>query len=297
MSGRERAALSALGGIALVTVAWWAAALWPLPPATPEWVARARAACFGATASGLPNSGGWILLIGQPLTMTAALLLIWGGAVRDGLRAAARGSPGRWLLGGTALLALALAGAAYRTVEGARAGQLYGYGASDPAGVAAWAAALPRSAREAPELALADHRGERVHLDGLAGRVVLVTFAYGKCDTVCPLIVRSVLEAQAQLAEVAPVVLVVTLDPWRDAPGRLPHIASHWRMGEDARLLGGEVEEVERVLDAWQVSRSRDPRSGEIVHPSLVHILDREGRIAFTTTGGAAQIVQLVRRL
>jgi hypothetical protein len=37
--------------------------------------------------------------------------------------------------------------------------------------------------------------------------------------------------------------------------------------------------------------------TGEVTHPSLVYVVDENGRIAYATTGGAAAIVSLVERL
>ena len=54
----------------------------------------------------------------------------------------------------------------------------------------------------------------------LAGRPVVVTFAYAHCTTICPVIVSEVLGARDKLALHKPVVLIVTLDPWRDTPAR-----------------------------------------------------------------------------
>ncbi|RMH18753.1 MAG: hypothetical protein D6701_05885, partial [Gemmatimonadetes bacterium] len=52
--------LAALGVLALVTVLWWAFALWPLPSEAPAWLGRARAICFNTTETGLPDASGWI---------------------------------------------------------------------------------------------------------------------------------------------------------------------------------------------------------------------------------------------
>jgi hypothetical protein len=37
-----------------------------------------RAVCFGAARDELPNAGGWVLLVGQPLGMLGILLTAWG---------------------------------------------------------------------------------------------------------------------------------------------------------------------------------------------------------------------------
>jgi protein SCO1 len=291
MTRREVAALAALGSILVITAGWWALALWPLPPEVPEWVVRARAACFGSTRDTLPHAGGWILLVGTPLSLTGVLMVIWGRELREGLAGLAASGGGRAVLIGVVVALLAgLTGTGVRVANaaglwtGAADGTL-GLGASRPVD------------EPAPPLRLLDHRGAERSLEEFRGRPVLVTFAYGKCHTICPLIVRDALEAQRRLGDGAPEVLIVTLDPWRDVPSRLPHVAEDWGLGEGAHLLGGSVDAVESVLDAWSVARSRDLRTGEVTHPSLIYVIDRDGRIAYASGGRIEELVRLVRAL
>lgn len=290
MRARELAAVGALALIAAITVAWWAFALWPLPAEAPGWLARTRYVCFGTTASGLPNGGGWVLLIAEPLSLTALLLAVWGGAVRDGLRAAAARPWGR--------AALRLSVVALLVGVTAAAWRVRSVFASGLPELAAFAPeTYPRLDRPAPPLALEDHRGDSVTLDRFRGRPVLLTFAYAHCQTVCPLLVHDVRAARRRADELAPVALVVTLDPWRDVPTRLPHIAESWGLEEDEHLLGGSVDAVEEALDAWNVARFRDPNTGEVEHPSLVYLLDSDGRIAYAAAGGADLLTALLERL
>ena len=127
-----------------------------------------------------------------------------------------------------------------------------------------------------------------------------MTFAFGHCETICPVVVRRVLAAQEALAadggepwEVA----VLTLDPWRDTPSRLGALHEQWEMPADAVVLGGEVRRVEAALDAWSVARSRDRLTGDVVHPALVYLVDRDGVIRYATTGGVEAVVELARRV
>ncbi|HEX6939519.1 MAG TPA: SCO family protein [Longimicrobiales bacterium] len=286
--------LLALAAILAVSAAWWALALWPVRGATPEWLARTRAACFGIYDDGLPDTGGWVGLIGSPLGMLAVLFAGWRREVVDGLRSLRRSRGGRSVLGTTGLaFCIGIVAAGVRVHGALRAADL-------PAAAVA-PADLPRLDRTAPPLELVDQTGAVVTLDRFRGRPVLLTFAYAHCETVCPVLVHEVLAAQSELREAdperAPVALFVTLDPWRDTPSRLPAIAEAWGMGEDAHFLGGEVAHVEATLDAWGVGRSRDTRTGDVTHPALVYVLDRDGRIAFAVSGGLAPLVALVRRL
>jgi protein SCO1/2 len=176
-------------------------------------------------------------------------------------------------------------------------------------GLAAWrvadasASAGPASAGSAirlegpaPDLRLTDQHGEPFDLADLAGRPVLVVFAFAHCQTVCPLLVQQALAAQ-RAAEPGAAVVVVTLDPWRDTPSRLPHLARQWRLGDGAWVLSGEVPQVEATLDAWGIARSRDRSSGDIVHATQVYLVDRAGRLAWAAPGDAVTLAELLHGL
>ena len=289
----ERFALFALLGTFLITAAWWALALWPVQDA-PYWLERTRYVCFGTTESGLPNAGGWIALIGGPLGMLLMVLVGWGQGVRA---LVARARTSRALAVVFALMVVGtvtmIMEAAVR-VQQARAANTFTVASNLPP------SSYPRLDQQAPPLELVYHDGVQRSLADFRGRPVLLTFAYAHCTTVCPVVVRDVLTAQDTMRAqggAVPVVLVVTLDPWRDTPSTLPRMARDWQFGEDAWMLGGEVEAVESALTAWNVARRRDETTGEVIHPSLVYIIAPDGRIAYAATGGSATLVELLRRL
>jgi protein SCO1/2 len=291
MTRGEKWAVGALGALAAITVSWWALALWPVPTGAPAWLERTRQVCFGSTESGLPDSGGWLLLVGQPTSMLVAMFVIWGDALTGGVRALGRSLPGRVALAATLLLLLTgTVGAGVRVASAQPDAIILDDPTLPPE-------TYPRLDREAPTLALVDQRGELITLGRFAGRTVLVTFAFGHCETICPVVVHNALEAAAAVPELDPAVVVITLDPWRDTPARLPHIAGQWGLGDDTFLLSGSVAAVEGVLDDWNVARERDERTGDVTHPALVYILDRTGRIAYATTGDPQSMVALALRL
>lgn len=301
MSGRsaDRTRDGARGGLALaallfllaVTAAWWALALWPLSDAAPAWLARTREICFGAARDGRPDAAGWTALIAQPLIMIGTLTLVWGHELAAGLRRLARRPPGRALLAALAVLLLAGAtAAARRALEAAD-------GLPGSLEVAVPAPSYPRLDRPAPPLRLVNQHGDTVTLEQMRGRIVLVTFAFAHCTTLCPLVVNEARRAQEALDDPRPALWVVTLDPWRDTPARLPHLAESWGLGTDAFALSGAVDHVNAVLDEFNIARSRDPRTGEITHPALVYLVDASGTLAYATTGNAHEIVALARRL
>lgn len=276
-------ALVALFAIVVVTVGWWALALWPAP-GNPEWLARARLACFNMGPDGLPDVAGWMLLVGQPVSMLGFLALVWPQELATGLASVTRSRTGRSALAGTALVIAVGAGAAGVRVSTALA-------ARTPPSVlptVMTADEHPRLDRDAPSLDLVDQRGARVTLQSLRGRPALLTFAFANCHDICPVVVaqaRAVRDAVWPRGDAA--LVIVTLDPWRDTPDRLPALASRWGLeGARDHVLGGTVADVEAVLDAWHVARTRDGATGQVSHPPLTYLLDATGRIAFVTLSG-----------
>lgn len=289
---RSRASLLALAVILLITASWWALALWPTGDETPAWLALTREVCFGTSRTGLPDAGGWLVLVGQPLCMMLILFAAWGRDVRDGVRRLAQRVWGQLVLGGVAAAILAgAAGVALRV----RIADAQPFASSSTEAIAR---GLNRLNDAAKPISLVDQTGRTVSLEQYRGRPVLVTFAYAHCETVCPLIVHDVLTARDRLPEErAPAVLVVTLDPWRDTPSRLPSIARQWGMTGNAHILSGAPEQVERTLNAWRIPRVRNERTGDLSHPSLVYVVGPDGRIAYAIPGSEALIRAAVEAL
>jgi protein SCO1/2 len=289
-STRGRAALAALALILATTASWWALALWPVGPDAPQWLLRTRDVCFGASATTLPNAGGWLLLVGQPIGMLALLAGVWGDELRHGLARLMARTSGQLTVGvAMALVVAGVAGAVSR-VRGAGA-EPFSTGAADVA------ARLTRVNDAAPGLALVDQAGEDVTLAAFRGRPVIVAFAFAHCQTVCPLIVSDVLKARDRFERDPPAVLFITLDPWRDTPARLPAISKLWGLDEAARVLSGPPDVVERTLNAWRVPRTRNVKTGDILHPSIVYVVGADGRIAYVVSGNADAIAAGVRAL
>lgn len=266
-----------LGGTLLVTAAWWALALAPVAD-PPPWLAAARAVCFGATPTGLPDTYGWLLLVLAPGSMLAGIFAVWGRDIALALRW--RGQ--RWGAR-TATVVAALALSAGLVWAGARVAEGLAIAKTDygPETAERLPAGYPRLDRPLPEFRLVDQHGEVVTADTLRGRVTLLTFAFAHCATVCPVIVRTARSATARLGGTAPDLLIVTLDPWRDTPSRLAQIHRDWELPAAARVLSGDVAAVTAALDAFGVPWRRDAATGDVAHPPLVYLVDREGRIAY----------------
>ena len=267
-------ALIALGAIGVITAAWWALALWPAGGAEPMWLARTRAACFGSTGGGLPDAGGWVLLIGEPLGMAAMVWLMYGRALRDDVRWIGGRPVGR-VVAGTFVVAIVLV-----------------VGGTGVRAVRAWASPPPPASAiglpaaislVAPAIALVDQHGRTLSLASLS-RPVVVTFAYGHCTTVCPLAVAT-LRAARRARRTDRQIVVVTVDPWRDTPDRLPSIARSWSLSDDDMVLSGSIADVSRLLDALGVGRRRNETTGEVEHASTAMLVLPGGRAAWRIDG------------
>jgi cytochrome oxidase Cu insertion factor (SCO1/SenC/PrrC family) len=286
-------ATSAFAGWLAITASWWALAFAPLP-VPPEWLASARAVCFGSTPDGLPDTWGWMLLVLGPLSMLGFLAAVWGRELAGSAR---------WLMargaGVAALAALAVVPVTGAVLVGERLAASRGGGEAATTEEEHLPAAWPRGETPAPPFTLVDKHGAPVTLASFAGRPVIVGFAYAHCQTVCPVVVATVREAAGGLAG-STSVLLVTLDPWRDTPARLPALAEQWQLATlgDARVASGDVEAVEAMLAAWNVPAARDERTGEISHPALVYVVDGQGRLAYAFTNPPPRwIAEAVQRL
>jgi protein SCO1/2 len=129
-----------------------------------------------------------------------------------------------------------------------------------------------------PALALTDQDGQLFDLAKLAGGPVLVTFAFAHCETMCPTLVRDVLRIRTETRRPDIPLVIVTVDPWRDVPARLPGMATAWSLAPGDRILSGAVDQVNQVLDGWGIARRRDPDTGDVVHALAVVLVNSDGR-------------------
>jgi protein SCO1/2 len=235
-----------------------------------------------------------MLLLLAPAAILAFLVAVWGRPLARALAALPRRRSGRVLI---ATLFVLFAGGAWTV--GAKVAVAARSGLPLDSTLEPLPADYPRTADPAPPLRLVDQTGRPFDLAELRGRPVLLTFAYGHCVTVCPILVNAIRDARAGSDEPPPAV-VVTLDPWRDTVGSLPGIARSWSLdaAKGGWLLTGDPETVVAAAEAYEVGFARDEKDGAITHPGLVLVLDAEGRIAFRFLGPPAHwLIEAVRRL
>ncbi len=293
---RFRFALAAFVFWLAATLGWWIMAFAPLSE-VPPWLANVRSVCFGSLPTGLPDAYGWISLM-SPLTMLGFLLVVWGRELFRDIRWLTASGGGKLAL--AAIVAVPLAGSLWVGSLVAREIEVKAAFTSPVRALETLPEGYPRTDRVAPDFRLVDQTGSAVTPESLRGRPVLLTFAYAHCETICPVIVRTVSYAAERLGDLSPAVVVVTLDPWRDTPSSLPSLAESWDFGElpEAHVLSGEVADVQAVLEAYEVPSARDLATGEITHPALVYLFAPDGTIAYTFNNPSAEwLVDASRRV
>ena len=260
------------------TLLWWGFAFMPMAAAPPEWLTAARAVCFGSVESGLPAPYGWMLLVLGPASFLVGIFAIWGSELGASVAALARSPVGACAF---AVIAAGLTTEGvwiFTQVRVGLAAAAWAPGAPDSADLPV---TYPRQVAPAPDFVLVDQGGERISLDRFKGRPVLLTFVFAHCQTMCPLLVENIKQASPRVPPSE--VLLVTLDPWRDTPSSLAGIARQWDVPNNFHVLSSpSVAEVLRVVRAYQVPFERNEKTGDIVHPGVVFLIDAQGRLAYT---------------
>jgi cytochrome oxidase Cu insertion factor (SCO1/SenC/PrrC family) len=146
---------------------------------------------------------------------------------------------------------------------------------------------------DVPALRLTDQHGQAFDLQALRGGPVLVSFAFAHCETMCPTAIRELLRVRAASGRLDIPIVVVTVDPWRDVPARLAHIAGAWNLSHADRVLSGSVEEVNAALDTWGIGRRRDEMTGEVFH-SVAAVLVHPNGAAGTRFDGTFEGLQAI---
>ena len=285
---RPSPALIALLLILAITAAWWALAFWPAGAAEPEWLSRTRAACFGSAPGGLPDAGGWVLLIGEPIGMLGVLAAVWGRSLRRDLERVR--AVRRWRLAAVGVAAVTLIGVVSLGVRVERAWARGHPTALGGPGIPMRLDLVP------PSTALVDQHGTLVSLSDLHGQSALLTVAFGHCTTVCPTVVNDILRARQTAGRGDMPLIVITLDPWRDSPDRLSSLASHWALASGDRVLSGSVVDVEHVLDVLGIGRRRNESTGDIEHGGTVMLVGSRGHVEWRIDGGGDRIGELLRK-
>ena len=262
-----------------VTMALWWFALLPVGESTPAWVAKAQAACFGTTMSGLPDAGGWIMITLAPLSLITAIVIGLYSETIAGLHRLWKQPAGKALCLACSLLVVVQCSWASKRV---RTGVALEQAVYAPIETSDLPQNYPKTSEPVAAFNLIDQSGQQVSLPSSDAKAKILTFAFAHCQTVCPALVASSLAALKELPEDKVELLIITLDPWRDTPAALPTLATQWKLPRNARVLSGDVDTVNKVISEYKIPTERNEKNGDVTHPAIIYIVSPENTITYT---------------
>jgi len=127
-----------------------------------------------------------------------------------------------------------------------------------------------------------DQHGRTRRLAELAGRPQALALVYTNCGSACPRIVGDLKRLEAEFPQLG--LVLVSIDPERDTPGRLREFAEGSGLGERWTLLNGEDRALMELAAVLGV-RYRRVSPTDFVHSNLITVLDAAGNIAYRQEG------------
>lgn len=232
---------------------------------------RMRCFKYDPKSGWMQLSSVWVML-SEPLPLEAIFFFIWRTPLRELWQTRRRAlAP----VAGWALLLVGLIAASLMGLGRAQARQ----------------AELPfpadrlRTTLSMPAFSLSNQDGQPVSLSTFKGRVVLVTAVYSTCTTTCPMMltkVRKILDQLSPSDRSEMAVVAFSLNPEADTRELRAITAKIYGMqAPQFHFVSGVPSEVNALLDQLNVARTRDDKTGQIMHSNLFFLLDRQGRIAY----------------
>ena len=135
---------------------------------------------------------------------------------------------------------------------------------------------------ELPEFSLLDQDGQPVGRDVFAGQWDLVFFGFTHCPDICPMTLQVLANAKRQLAEAGeeplPRIVLVSVDPERDAPASLRQYIDYF--GEGNLGITGELAEIRKLTDGLGIFFNKVPRDDgdyTVDHSAVVLLINPRG--------------------
>jgi protein SCO1/2 len=153
-----------------------------------------------------------------------------------------------------------------------------------------------------PPFELRDQTGAVVTHDALRGHVVIASFIFTRCPTVCPLMTMKMRRVQDRTSDARDIKLLsFSVDPGHDTPEVLAeYAAGHGADPARWRFLTGDIEVIRRIADALMLAldvRGQLPNGApDLVHAEHFVLLDPELRIrGFYDSSDAKRIERMLR--
>lgn len=152
---------------------------------------------------------------------------------------------------------------------------------------------------------LVDQDGNAIQFpDAYRGNVMLVGYVYTHCPDICPMITYNMRDIQRELPGEEDFMLVsISFDPERDSPQILHQYAENYKLDlQNWRLLTGNTEEVDNVLETLEINTLKSPTSFDddgtaryyIDHTDRVSLIDQNGDVRNTYVGSKMNQEQII---
>lgn len=146
--------------------------------------------------------------------------------------------------------------------------------------------------RPAPGFTLTDQHGQTRSLASFRGRPVALYFMDPRCTDVCPLVAQEFEEADHALGAAARKVALIGVDVNPNAT------ALHWVRSFDAAhglnrlhnwyFFTGSLAALRRVWEAYSITVQIQPKTGDVIHTTLIEFIGRHGRERAMAVPGAS---------
>jgi protein SCO1/2 len=152
----------------------------------------------------------------------------------------------------------------------------------------------------APAFTLMAQDGQRLALNALRGKVVVITFIYASCADACPLVTAKMTGLQDELGEAfGPKVffISITVDPERDTPEILTRYAqAHGANLSGWAFLTGRPDEIRAVARQYGIYYKKHA-AGDVDHTFLTSLVDQRGTLRVQYMGIRFDADELLRDL
>ncbi len=161
---------------------------------------------------------------------------------------------------------------------------------------------------EMPAFDFVDQDGEHFTQAEVEGKVVIATFLFTRCVTICPILSQRTAEMQERLSGEGDAVhfLSFSVDPEHDTPERLREHGERYHADFDRwTFLTGDIDAVNEVVVRGFKLAMGEPQPGpgdtiEVMHSPRFVLVDRQGRIRGyyeSNEAGMRELEQAVRSL
>ncbi|MHB1988852.1 MAG: SCO family protein [Acidimicrobiales bacterium] len=154
----------------------------------------------------------------------------------------------------------------------------------------------PTAPTEAPRFSLTGIGGRPLTLEGFLGKVVVLTFFDARCDDICPVLEREMIEASAHLAAKGDATrvefLTINTDPLATSLAATSPATRHMAGMKNWEYLTGTIGRLDPVWKAYGITIDVQPSTAAISHSDLMYFIDASGRLRAQATPFANQVAK-----